>query len=139
MTLNPVMDIEQYPLPKPQDLFATLSGGQQFSKKDPRQAYLQLCLDKESQKLVVVNTHQGLYRYNRLPFGVASAPALFQKVMDTISQGIPDITCYLDDILVMGPSKMEHLRRLEAVLKKLKEHGIRANLDKCLFMQNRVE
>ena len=54
-------------------------------------------------------------------------------------QGIPGVICYLDDILVTGPSKMEHLRRLEAVLKKLKEHGIQANLDKCLFMQNRVE
>ena len=69
---------------KPDDLFATLSRGAVFSKLDLSQAYLQYQLDEESSKYVTINTHQGLYRYTRLPFGVASAPALFQKLMDTI-------------------------------------------------------
>jgi hypothetical protein len=67
------MSVDQYPLPKPQDLFATLSGGEEFTTLDLSQAYLQLQLDDESQKLVVVNTHKGLYKFKRLPFGVASA------------------------------------------------------------------
>ena len=133
------MDVDQYPLSKPQDLFATLSGGKQFSKIDLLQAYLQFELDEESRKLVIVNTHQGLYKYNRLPFGVASDPALFQKVMDTILQGIPGVICYLDDILVTAPSKPDHLQRLETVLKRLEKHGVRANIDKCLFLQDQVE
>lgn len=74
------MDVDQYPLPKPQDLFATLSGGKKFTTLDLSQAYLQLTLDEQSQNLVVINTHKGLYKFNRLPFGVASAPAMFQKV-----------------------------------------------------------
>ena len=77
VTINQALDVDQYPLPKPEDLFATLAGGKMFSKLDLSQAYQQLPLDKNSTKYVTVNTHRGLYRYTRLPFGVASAPALF--------------------------------------------------------------
>ena len=74
VTANPVLDIDQYPLPKPDDLFASLAGGERFTKLDLLQAYMQLLLDEESAKYLTVNTHRGLYR---LPFGVALAPALF--------------------------------------------------------------
>ena len=57
VTLNPVMSVDHYPLPKPQDLFASLSGGKKFTVLDLAQAYLQLPLDEQTQKLVVVNTH----------------------------------------------------------------------------------
>lgn len=99
LTINPSLEIDhkQYPLPKPEDLFATLAGGKQFSKLDLSQAYQQLLLDDKSAKLVKINTHCGLFRYNCLPFGVASAPAIFQKM---ILQGIMGVICYLDDIQV---------------------------------------
>ena len=89
VTINQALEVDQYPLPNPDNLFATLAGGKRFTTLDLSQAYLQLLLDEESSKLVTVNTHRGLYQYTRLPFGVASAPALFQKIMDTILQGIP--------------------------------------------------
>ena len=84
VTINPVLNVDQYPLPKPEDLFATLAGDKRFTKLELRQAYVQLRLDDKSSSYVSVNTHKGLYRYNRLPFGVASAPAMFQKTMDEI-------------------------------------------------------
>ena len=58
---------------------------------------------------VTINTHQGLYQYTRLPFGIASAPAIFQRLMETILQGIPGVVCYIDDILVTGKNEEEHL------------------------------
>ena len=102
VTINQALDVDQYPLPKPEDLFATLAGGKKFSKLDLSQAYQQLPLDEESMKYVTINTHRGLYRCTRLPFGVASAPALFQKLMDSVLQGIQHVICYIDDILVTG-------------------------------------
>ena len=111
VTLNPIMSVDQYPLPKPQDLFASLSGGKKFTILDLSQAYLQPALDKQSQKLVVINTHKGLYKFKRLPFGVASAPAIFQKVMDTLLQDIPGVACYIDDIIVTGATEEKHLGR----------------------------
>ena len=116
VTINQALDVDQYPLPKPEDLFATLSSGVTFTKLDLSQAYLQLPLEENSKKYATVNTHQGLYQYNRLPFGIASAPAVFQRLMDSILQGIPGVTCYIDDILVTGTSQEDHLRNLGQVL-----------------------
>ena len=134
VTVNQALDVEQYPLPKPEDLFTTLAGGKKFSKLDLSQAYQQLTLDTESSKYVTINTHRGLYRYLRLPFGVASAPAIFQKVMDTILQGIPHVICYIDDILVTGANDSDHLNNLATVLQRLETHGVRMKKAKCEFM-----
>ena len=86
------------PGPKAEDLFATLACGKKFTKFDLSESYLQLKLDADSQQLCVINTHRGLYKLLRMPFGIASAPALFQRVMDTILQGVPSTMCYIDDI-----------------------------------------
>eukprot|EP00731_Ephydatia_muelleri_P006059 Em0003g307a len=133
VTVNPALEVDQYPLPKPEDIFASLAGGTAFSKIDLSQAYQQLLLDKESQQYLTVNTHQGLYRYKRLTFGVASAPAIFQRVMDTMLQGIPNVVCYLDDILVTGATIEAHLDNLEAVLHRLQQHGVRMNKEKRML------
>ena len=130
--------MDQYPLPKPEDIFATLAGGTAFSKIDLSQAYQQLLLDKESQQYLTVNTHQGLYRYKRLTFGVASAPAIFQRVMDSMLQGIPNVVCYVDDILVTGATIEVHLDNLEAVLHRLQQHDVRVNKEKSVFLAKTV-
>ena len=139
VTVNPVLEVDQYPLPRPEDLFATLAGGKKFTTLDLSHAYNQLTLDPESQKYVVVNTHRGLYRYKRLPFGIASAPAQFQRVMDQILQGMNHVTCYLDDILITGSTIDEHLSNLTEVLRRLKEHGVRLKREKCQFLRDSVE
>ena len=138
VTVNQALEVDQYPLPKPKELFATLAGGQKFSKLDLSQAYQQLILDAESRKYVTINTHRGLYQYTRLPFGVASAPAIFQKTINTILQGIPNVHCYIDNILITGPDDETHLRNLTTVLDKLQQHGVRVKKSKCCFMANSV-
>ena len=88
LTVNQAAKTDSYPLPKINDLFASLAGGQKFSKLDLANAYLQIPLDEASQKLVTINTHKGLYKYNRLPFGIAAAPSIFQRTMENILQGL---------------------------------------------------
>ena len=139
VTINPHLHVDQYPLPKPSDLFACLTGGQSFTKLDLTAAYQQMVLDEASSKLVTINTHQGLYECCRLPFGVASAPAVFQRAMDSILQGIPFVICYLDDILVSGRTDEEHLKNLEEVLHRLQFHGLRLKRDKCSFLRDSVD
>ena len=138
VTVNSELEVDQYPLPKPNELFATLAGGKIFTKLDLSQAYLQLQLEEASTPLVTVNTHQGLYRYKRLPFGVASAPSIFQKLMDTVLQGIPGVICYIDDILVSSTDEKSHLETLGEVFTRLQKHGFRLKEDKCVFMMPTV-
>ena len=139
LTANAATNLEVYPLPRIEDIFASLSGGKQFSKLDLAQAYLQLSLAEESQPLVTINTHKGLYRYQRLPFGVASAPAIFQRTMETLLQGIPNVSVYLDDILITGASTADHLRNLDEVLQRLENAGMRLKKEKCAYLLDEIE
>ena len=117
-----------------EDLFAKLAVGKAFTKLDMSQAYQQLLLDEESRKYAVINTHHGLFRYNRLPFGISSAPGIFQRVMESILSGIPGVVVYIDDVLVTGKSEEEHLSALEEVLRRIMESGFRLRKDKCVFL-----
>ena len=132
-TVNPLSKLDNYPIPKVEDLFSTLAGGKVFSKIDLSQAYQQLPLEEESKKYVVINTHKGLFRYTRLPFGISSAPGIFQRVMENILQGISNVVVYLDDILLSSATESDHLQLIDQVLDRLEKVGLRARKNKCQF------
>ncbi|XP_031550150.1 uncharacterized protein K02A2.6-like [Actinia tenebrosa] len=135
VTINPQLEIDEYPLPRIEDIYASLSGGKQFSTLDLRQAYLQMEVDEQSKHYLTVNTHRGLFQYQRLPYGVASAPAIWQRAMDQVLQCRPGVQCYLYDIVVTGKSEREHLDVLDKMLQRLEEYGLKANKGKCKFLQ----
>ncbi|KAM7312980.1 uncharacterized protein ISCGN_002903 [Ixodes scapularis] len=91
-----------------------------------------------SSKYLTLNTHKGLFAVNRLPFGVSSAPAIFQRIMDTMLEDLKGVSCYLDDVLITGRTPEEHLANLEAVLKRLSERGVRVKKEKCAFFQKEL-
>ena len=115
-TISPVIEVDKYPLPKIEEIFTNIAGGDKFSKLDLRQTYLQMEVAKESRHLLTVNTHKGLDRYKRLVFGIASAPAMRQKAMDQVLQDLLGVKCYIDDIIVTGKSKEKNFQNLEKVL-----------------------
>ena len=123
VTINQASFVDTYPLPRIDELLANLSSGKYFSKLDMSQAYLQLSLDKRSREYITVNTHKGLYEYNRLPFGVSSAPSIFQRTMDNLLQGIKGVSVYIDNILISGSTVEEHLWTLDKVLERLRNAG----------------
>ena len=96
-------------------------------------------MDDASRKLTIINTHQGLFEYTRLPFGVSAAPAIFQRTMEGILRGILHVCIYLDDILVTGETQEEHMKCLDKVLTRLEEAGLRLKKKKCGFMLESVE
>ena len=100
---------------------------------------MQCEVDDESKELLTLNTHRGLFTVNRLAFGVASAPAIWQRKMEQILQGIPFCHCILDDILITGRTDAEHMQILEQVCQRLVDNGLRLNIQKCVFMQDRLE
>ena len=138
ITVNQASKLDRYPIPKIEDLFSKLSGGKTFSKFDMSQAYQQLVLDESSRKFVVINTQRGLFQYNRLPYGVSSAPGIFQRTMETLLQGIQSVVVYTDDILITGATEEEHLQALDEVLHRLERAGLRLNKTKCVLMASSV-
>ena len=86
-----------------------MNGGNKFTKIDLAQAYNQIMLDDESKSLTTINTNKGLYQWTKLPYGVASSPAIFQGIMDKILQGLHHIVWYLDDILITRETEEQHL------------------------------
>ena len=138
VTINPVSKLDRYPIPKVDDLFSRLSGGKYFTKLDLSHAYQQVPLEEESKKYVVVNTRRGLFRYTRLPFGISSAPGIFQRVIESLLQGIESVVVYLDDILITGATEEKHLQTLDEVLSHLDKAGLRLKRSKCEFMRESV-
>ena len=132
-TVNLNLDDEIYPLPTAQDIFATLAGGQIFSTIDLSNAYQQVRLTEASKELLTINTHKGLFQYDRLPYGIKVAPAIFQSIMDQILSGLSGVCCYLDDILLTSKTIAQHVELLEEVLSRLKDYGVLANRAKCKF------
>lgn len=138
LTVNKDIYIDKYPLPRIDDIFNKLSGGKHYSKLDCSQAYNQLVLTKESQKLTTINTTKGLFMYTRLVFGLANAPAVFQRAIENLLAGIEGVAVFLDDVCVTGATKSEHLSRLKLVFERFQDAGMRLQKNKCAFFQNSV-
>ena len=137
-TVNTVADCDKYPVPKTEDIFATLHCGEKFTKLDLSQAYQQLLLSPKSRELLTVNTHKGLFQPTHLQFGVHSASGIFQRELENRLVSIPFVKVRSDDILVSGKNDQDHFDNLKQVLKVIKANGLRLRLKKCAFMQNEV-
>ena len=92
-----------------------------FTKIDLADAYNQIMLGPESQKRLALSTHRGVLLQRRLPFGISSAPAHFQEIMDQLTSDLKGVAIYVDDILVSGASVAEHLDNLRALLQCLQD------------------
>ncbi|PIO76323.1 reverse transcriptase [Teladorsagia circumcincta] len=97
-------------------------------------AYLQVEVDDEAKELLTIKTHRGLLRYNRLPFGVKSAPGIFQQIIDSMTCGLEGCAAYLNDVIVTGRNIEEHVANLETLFKRISDYGFRVRIEKCNFL-----
>ncbi|VDP59909.1 unnamed protein product, partial [Schistosoma mattheei] len=126
-----------YPLPVPADLFTMLNGGKFFAKLDLVDAYPQVEVAENSRVLLTINTHRGLFQYNRLPFGVKTARSTYRQLMHTILSGILGNATYLDDILIVATSLEQPRERTTAVLQRVSDNEFRLRPEKCqLFLKS---
>ena len=100
MTINKYSKHDQYPLPKADDLFAAIYGGQKFSRIDLESAYTQMLLDDDSRQYTCINNDKGLFVYNCCPFGIKSASLILQRSMENPLKGIPFVVAFQDDVLI---------------------------------------
>uniref|UniRef100_A0A8C5QMD8 ribonuclease H n=1 Tax=Leptobrachium leishanense TaxID=445787 RepID=A0A8C5QMD8_9ANUR len=120
-------------MPTLEDIAPQLSGANFFSTLDTSSGFWQIPLDPESQKLTTFITPVGRFCFRRLPFGISSAPEIFQREMSSLLRDHEGTVVVMDDILVYGSTKEEHDRRLLCVLQTVKESGLRLNKEKCHF------
>ena len=95
-------------------------------------------LAKNCRHLTIFITPFGRYCFNKLLFGISSAPEFFQKQMSSILEGLPGVLCHLDDILIFGGDTNEHDARLRDVLFRIRAAGITLNLGKCEFSKHEI-
>lgn len=139
VTVNKVMQDFKHPLPRIEELFAALQGGEHFTKLDLSNAYNQLELTEDTKRLLCWSTHRGIYKPNRLPYGTKPACNIFQKTLEKVLLGIPGVINFLDDIVVTGRNREEHLTNLELVFDKLSKAGFKLNLKKCQFFETDIK
>lgn len=136
--LNKNIVVDVHPMPNINTLLSTLGDAQIFSKIDLSSAYHQVRLTPDCRDYTSFITPDGLYRHKRMPFGLASASAVFQRMMDAILKDVPGVRCFQDDILVYGADKTAHDTALRVVLQRLTEHGLSIQREKCEFSTDSV-
>jgi hypothetical protein len=137
--LNKAIRREQYPIPTVEEVVSNISGSKFFSVIDAKSGFLQIELDYESSILTTFNTPIGRYRWLRLPFGIKSAPEKYQKIMDTMLDGIPGCRAVMDDILIAGKTQIEHDNILNQVINRAKEWNLKINFSKCQISKKEVK
>ena len=132
--LNSLTKKDAHPLPRIEDIFDTLSGSKYFTTLDLAMGY-QVEVRHEDREKTAFNTPYGLFQYNVMPFGLATALAAFMRLMTIVFNGMLYSTClaYLDDIIIFGATFEEHLNRLEQALKRLKTFNLKLKPSKCAF------
>lgn len=136
--LNKAILREHYPLKTVEEVAASLKQAKHFTTMDAASGFYQIQLTEESSWLTTFNTPFGRYKFERLPFGISSAPEVFQRAM---SQVFENQLCevIVDDILIWADSEQEHLEKLWQILKRANDVGLRFNKDKCKVNKKEVE
>ena len=137
--LNHSVRREKHHLPSVDEILGQLSGGKIFSKVDAKSGFHQIELAEKSKLLTTFITPFGRFCFNRLPFGISSAPEHFFRRMTEILVGMEGVVCEMDDILIFGSNQLEHDSRVHKVLNTLKKNKLTLNAEKCEFSKKRVK
>ena len=131
-TINQYLLDDHYRVPDMETVFSKLADAKIFAKFDLQSAYWQIELDDQSKKLTTINTNTGLYQFNRLPFGVKTASAIFQRTIEKICSGLEGVTVYQDDILVHARNEEELKQRSGKLLQRLSKRNVTINWMKSI-------
>ena len=138
--LNMVTQYDAYPLPRIDESLDALSGSQYFSTLDLVSGYWQVPLTDDAKEKSTFTTRCGLWQWKVLPFGLTSAPATFQRLMEKALHRLhwKTLLLYLDDVIVISQDFESHLERLEEVLKKLRGANLKLKPSKCELFRTEV-
>lgn len=137
--LNGVLQREHYPMKTLEDVASRLAEAKYFSTLDASSGFWQIPLHEESSKLCTMSTPYGRYSFQRMPFGICTAPEIFQRAMHHVLDGLPRVEVVMDDILVWGINKQDHDENLARLLQRCRDVNLKLNLKKCQFCKTEVK
>ena len=138
--VNDITREDAYPLPRIDECLDTLTGSAWFTTIDLRSGYFQAEISEEDAHKTAFITRRGLYEFQVMPQGMCNSAATFQRLMNLVLAGLNYEIClvYIDDIIIFSKDLNEHLNRLEVVLQRLEEAGLKIRPDKCKMLQREV-
>ena len=139
--LNQKVAKDAFPLPRIEESLEAMGRAKVFSTLDLASAYNQVEVDPQDRPKTAITTPFGLFEQIRMPFGIANAPATFQRLMSHIFRDdiLKILIVYLDDIVIYSENVEEHIRSLDTVFTKLKAHGLKLKGEKCKLFQPEVK
>lgn len=138
--LNDIVEAENYPLPRINDLIATLRGKTIFSLVDLKDGFFHINIRKADRFKTAFYCENKLYQFKKMPQGFKNSPSIFQQAMNYIFGELIGKSCliYIDDILIFGENKSEHDENFEKVQSVIKKFGLNENLEKRIFAKEEV-
>ena len=124
---------DRYSIPLLSDFVGDMEGSTVFSSLDLYKGYHQVEIAPEDECKTSIITPLGNFAFRRLPMGISCAANSFQRFMHEVLQGIPNVFCFIDDLLIFSRNKKEHIRHLQLVFERLSQYGLILNRDKCIF------
>jgi hypothetical protein len=138
--LNKLIKRKPFPLPKIQDLLLKLEGFQYATSLDLNMGYYHIELSPDSKKLCTIVLPWGKYEYQRLPMGLCNSPDIFQEKMNILMGDLEFTRTYIDDLLILTKGSLgDHLTKLDEVLKRLQNSGLKVNIKKSFFAKHELE
>ena len=127
------------PLPKIDEIYARLKDSKIYSTFDMRSGYYHMVLSEESRPKSAFVSAYGKWEFKRCPFGLAQAPAYFQRLINEVLSGLTFAFGYLDDILVFSPDMETHLKHLRILFERLRSADLKLKEVKCNFLKKHIQ
>lgn len=139
--LNEITLDDRHPIPNIDDILSKLGRCQYFTTLDLAKGFHQIEIDERDIHKTAFTVENGHYEFIRMPFGLKTAPATFQRLMNYVLKEYINKIClvYLDDIIIFSASIEEHIDSLNKIFKRLEEAKLMIQLDKSEFMKKETE
>ena len=127
------------PLPKIDEIYARLKDSKIYSTFDMRSGYYHMVLSEESRPKSAFVSAYGKWEFKRCPFGLAQAPAYFQRLVNEVLSSLTFAFGYLDGILVFSPDMETHLKHLRLLFERLRSADLKLKEVKCNFLKKHIQ